>query len=265
MKKYTIKTVALLISIGFLGACTSSTTSEKESSSNIQELKANITLTKAPASPAFPDATLTKNNVSVVANDSMSAVDYSFDVANYGLGVQTEDAATRGIANSGKGQHIHFIVNNGPYSAHYMPGVNNQLADGNYTILAFLSRSYHESVKSQGAFYVENLKVGEVDGDVADLTASHLFYSRPKGTYTGEDTKKLMLDFYLVNTSISADGNKVKATINGEEFLITEWAPYYIEGLPMGEVNIKLELIDSEGNWIEGPFNRVERTVMLEE
>ncbi len=266
MKKHTIKTIALLISLGLLGACTSSTTSEKESSSSdIQELKANVTLTKAPASPAFPDATLTKNNVTVVANDSMSAVDYSFDVANYELGVQTEDAATRGIANSGKGQHIHFIVNNGPYSAHYMPGVNNQLKDGNFTILAFLSRSYHESVKSEGAFYVENLKVGEVDGDEADLTAPHLFYSRPKGTYSGDDTKKLMLDFYLVNTTISPDGNKVKATVNGNEFMITEWAPYYIEGLPMGEVTIKLELIDAEGNWIEGPFNSVERKVTLEE
>ncbi|MFK7952860.1 MAG: hypothetical protein AB8B73_08430 [Ekhidna sp.] len=265
MRKNRLK-IAIPALLIMMGACTSpSKTEEKDSTNDVQELKANITLTKAPASPEFPDATLTKSNISVVANDSMSAVDYSFDVANYELGVQTEDAATRGIANSGKGQHIHFIVNNGPYSAHYMPGVNNQLADGDYTILAFLSRSYHESVKSEGAFHIENLKVGSADGDGADLTAQHLFYSRPKGTYKGEDTKKLMLDFYLVNTAISPEGNKVKATINGDEFMITEWAPYYIEGLAMGEVNIKLELIDSEGNWIEGPFNSVERKVTLEQ
>lgn len=266
MKKNTLQVIATVIAVSFLTSCTTSTKKEEAaSSSDVQELKANITLTKAPASPEFPDATLTKSNVSVVANDSMSAVDYSFDVANYELGVQTKDAGTRGIANSGKGQHIHFIVNNGPYSAHYMPGVNNQLADGNYTILAFLSRSYHESVKSEEAFHIESLKVGSTDGEETDLTAQHLFYSRPKGTYSGDDTKKLMLDFYLVNTSISPDGNKVKATINGNEFMITEWAPYYIEGLPLGEVTIKLELIDSEGNWIEGPFNSVERTVTLEQ
>lgn len=266
MKKNRLKIVALIISMGFLGACTSSTKSDSESSSNgVQELRANVTLTKAPDSPEFPDASLVKKDVAIVANDSMSSVDYSFDVVNYELGVQTEDAATRGIANSGKGQHIHFIVNNGPYSAHYMPGVNNQLADGNYTILAFLSRSYHESVKRNSAFYLENLKVGDSEMEDTDLTAQHLFYSRPKGTYSGDDTRKLMLDFYLVNTSISADGNKVKATINGEEFMVDEWAPYYIQGLPMGEVTIKLELIDADGNWIEGPFNRVERTVTLEE
>ncbi|MEM6831758.1 MAG: phosphopeptide-binding protein, partial [Bacteroidota bacterium] len=119
------------------------------------------------------------------------------------------------------------------------------------------------SLKNEEAFHIENLTVGDVAPDAADLTTPHLFYSRPKGTYKGADTKKLMLDFYLLNAEISPEGNKVKAVINGKEFMIDEWAPYFIEGLPMGEVSIKLELIDAEGNFIEGPFNRVERTVTL--
>jgi hypothetical protein len=259
-----MKNLTSLLIISILAACTSTQSSDEKSSSDQQTIGPAITLTKAPTSPEYPDATLTKTDISIVANDSSNSVDYSFEVANYELGIQTEDAATRGIANSGKGQHIHFIVNNGPYSAHYMPGVTNQLGDGNYVVLAFLSRSYHESVKSAGAFHIENLNVGDSGIEEADLTAPHLFYSRPKGTYKGEDTKKLMLDFYLVNTTISPDGNKVRATINGKEFTIDEWAPYYIEGLPMGKVNIKLELIDAEGNGVEGPFNMVERSVILE-
>ncbi len=233
-------------------------------SSNATESKSAITLTKAPPSASFPDATLTKSDVTMIASDSVFALDYLFDVSNYELGVQTVDAATRGIANSGKGQHIHFIVNNGPYSAHYMPGINNKLEAGNYVVLAFLSRSYHESVKSPGAFYVENLTVGDVEPMETDLSAQHLFYSRPKGTYTGADTEKLLLDFYLLNTTLSPEGNKVKATINGTEFIITEWAPYYVEGLEKGEVTIKLELIDNTGTQIAGPFNAVERKVILE-
>lgn len=260
-----MKNLTLLLIIAIAVSCGSPQNSEEKSSSSEQTIGPAITLTKAPASPEFPDATLTKTEVNIEPNDSSNSVNYAFDVAGYELGVQTEDAATRGIANSGKGQHIHFIVNNGPYSAHYMPGVSNQLGDGNYVVLAFLSRSYHESVKSPGAFHVENLNVGDAGVEEADLTAPHLFYSRPKGTYKGEDTKKLMLDFYLLNTTISPDGNKVRATINGKEFMIDEWAPYYIEGLPLGEVNIKLELLDAEGNGIEGPFNSVERSVTLEE
>ena len=97
-----------------------------------------------------------------------------------------------------------------------------------------------------------------------DLSSEFLFYSRPKGVYKGADTKKLLLDFYLVNTEISPQGNKVRATVNGKEFIIDEWVPYYIEGLQIGEVTVKLELINSNGELIDAPFNPVERKVTLE-
>ena len=257
--------IATGIAMIAVGCSTSSSSSESSTEAQTEEVASSITLTKAPASPDFPDATLTKSDLAIEQTDSLYSLNYSFDVANYELGAQTEDADTRGIANSGKGQHIHYIVNNGPYAAHYMASVPDQLEAGNYVVLAFLSRSYHESVKSEGAYVIENITVGDVEASEADLTAPHLFYSRPKGTYSGADTEKVMLDFYLLNETLSADGNKVKATINGQEFMVEEWAPHYIEGLEMGENTIKLELIDAEGNLIEGPFNSVERTITLTE
>ena len=204
--------------------------------------------------------------MNVEAGDSSFTASFDFAVGNYELGAQTEGADTRGIANSGKGQHIHFIVNNGPYSAHYEPTFTKEMEEGQYVLLAFLSRSYHESVKNADAFWIDVVTVGE-PAEVADidLTAPHLFYSRPKGTYKGGDTEKLMVDFYLLNTTISPDGNKVKATINGTEFMIDEWAPYYAENLPKGEITVKLELLDAEGQLIPGPFNSVERKVTLAE
>lgn len=250
-----------------LGCSTSSSNSDQseESASGVMEVRPEVTLSKAPSSPEFPTAQLISAGNTVTPTDSTYVVNYTFDVQNYALGVPTEDYGTRGIANSGKGQHIHFIVNNGPYAAHYMPGVNENLEEGNYVVLAFLSRSYHESVKSPDAFYVQNLTVGDIEPKPADLTAPHLFYSRPKGTYSGNDTQKVMLDFYLLNTNLSAEGNNVRATINGKEFMIDQWTPYYIEGLPMGESTIKLELINADGEAIEGPFNSVERTITLTE
>ena len=163
------------------------------------------------------------------------------------------------MANSGKGQHIHFIVNDGPYSAHYTNNFKKELNDSNNVILAFLSRSYHESVKNPNAFVLT--QIGE---DKIDLDNEFLFYSRPKGTYKGKDTEKLLLDFYLINTTISPEGNKVKATINDTEFIITEWAPYYLQGLPKGDIKIKLELVNSEGILIDSPFNPSIRNVILE-
>jgi len=72
-----------------------------------------------------------------------------------------------------------------------------------------------------------------------------------------------MLDFYLVNTELSPEGNKVRATINGTEFMLDRWMPYIMEGLPMGENTVKLELVDNNGNVLPGPFNSVERTFTL--
>ena len=68
----------------------------------------------------------------------------------------------------------------------------------------------------------------------------------------------------MLNTEISTNGNKVRATINNTIFLIEDWAPYYIEGLGEGENQIKLELIDSNGNLIETPFNPSIKTFMIE-
>ncbi len=214
-----------------------------------------IRINKVIGSPAYENSKLFLTDAVKVDDQYM----FSFDIDDYNLGIQTNKDFEYTLANSAKGQHIHFIVDNGPYSAHYDQNFSKNVEEGD-VILAFLSRSYHESVKNNQAYVLT--QVGEKNN--IDLSNEFLFYSRPKGKYTGDDTKKLLLDFYLVNTNISPDGNKVRATINETEFIIDEWAPYYIEGLPLGEVSIKLELIDSTGNLIKTPFNPSNRKVVLE-
>ena len=215
----------------------------------------NITITKLEGSPKYENSKI--SSVNATKNDSIYS--FSFEIENYELGAQTINSVNNDLANSAKGQHIHFIVNNGPYSAHYNQDFSADVKDGD-VVLAFLSRSYHESVKNPNAYFLTQF--GE--NQSYDLTNEFLFYSRPKGTYKGNDTKKLLLDFYLVNTDISPTGNKVKATINDVVFLIDEWTPYYIEGLPLGEISIKLELVNNDGVLIETPFTPSERTVILE-
>ena len=212
-----------------------------------------ISLTKLQGSPDYDEAKLTLNGFNESNNE------FNFEVDNYELGIQTENEFKFKLANSAKGQHIHFIENNGPYSAHYTNKFEKKLKDGNNVILAFLSRSHHESVKNPNAYVFT--QIGE--GDKISLEKQFLFYSRPKGTYTGEDTERLLLDFYLVNTSISSLGNKVRVTIHDSEFLVDEWAPYIIEGLPKGEISIKLELLNSNGELIETPFNPSIRKIIL--
>ena len=225
-----------------------------------------ITLTPMTDSPEYPDARLTLKS-STKMKAGKNKVD--FGVEKYELGSQTSDAESKMCANSGKGQHIHFIVDNKPYSAHYESSFETEIGEGNHVLLAFLSRSYHESLKHDGAAVLTNLVVGNPEKSIsaeeskAFLSQPHMFYSRPKGEYVGKDIEKVMLDFYLVNTDLSAEGNKVKATINGSTFMIDKWQPYLMEGLSEGDVTIELELVDNSGKLVEGPFNKVQRTVKL--
>lgn len=222
-----------------------------------------LMLSRYDDSPKFPDAILELNNPVDGSNVAAGAVNFDFNVKNYELAAQTLDADVKGCANSGKGQHIHMILNNQPYSAHYDAKASKELADGHYIMLSFLSRSYHESVKEYGAYLVRQFTVGTAAHEEVDLTGPNMFYSRPKGTYKGKDTEKVILDWYLINTDLSETGNKVRATINGKVFTFAEWTPQYMKGLPMGENTVKLELIDADGNVIPGPYNAVERTFTL--
>ncbi|TKD62581.1 hypothetical protein [Flavobacterium sp. ASW18X] len=233
----------------------------------IEAPEENITLSKLEDSPAYSDAVLRLENPSDGKIAEAGPVDFNFTVSNYELGAQTDSPNANLLANSGKGQHIHFILNNEPYSAHYESTFTKEMPAGVHHLVAFLSRSYHESVKNENSVVVQKLEIGEnpEDSKGIQIDAPTLIYSRPKGEYSGKDTENLLLDFFVLNTTLSADGNKVKATINGQEFMITEWAPHVIKGLNKGEVTIKLELIDQEGNGIPGPFNTVERTVTLKE
>ena len=218
--------------------------------------KVKIKITKLEGSPSYENARLYLDTIYQKDKNNFM---FSLGVDNFKLGEQTKKDFDFKLANSEKGQHIHLIINNDPYYAKYTNTFNQSLNAENNVILAFLSRSYHESVKNENAYLIT--QIGQSNS--IDLSKELLFYSRPKGTYKGESTKKVLLDFYLVNTQISSDGNKVRATIDGKEFLIDEWSPYYIEGLPKGEISIKLELIDKYGEIINTAFNPSERTVIL--
>lgn len=254
-----------IASCGSTGSQEEESTAGSETSSMEEETTAEVTLSPAPASVDYPDAILEISSPTEGETISGNTVTFNYDVTNYELGAQTADAEQKPLANSGKGQHVHLILNNNPYFAIYEPTHEMELDNGHYVALSFLSRSYHESVKQPEAFTVSQFTVGEDQGEDVDLSAPMLFYSRPKGTYSGADTETVLFDFYLVNTEIGANGNKVRVTVNGgQEFMVDEWAPMVLEGLPMGENTVKIELLDSEGNLVDSPFNSEERTFTLE-
>ena len=163
-------------------------------------------------------------------------LDLSGDLKGY---MPHKDPAT------GKGNHIHVILDNQPYEAYYElnePFELRNVIAGKHTLRVFPSRPWHESYKNDGAFQMVEFTV-KGGGDAAKPTTTKtgqtmannnssaapkparegkdmpsssagaldpakplLTYSRPKGEYKAEDANPIMIDFWLTGAKLKGDG-----------------------------------------------------------
>jgi hypothetical protein len=171
------------------------------------------------------------------------------------------------------GQHIHFILDNEPYQAHYSstePFVFKNVSAGPHVIRAFPSRPWHESVKQDDAFSIVQFYVKDKSGTpLVDATKPMLVYSRPKGEYLlskppfGQPVQGILIDWFTKNVRLGKQtGYTVRATIDGTAHTFLEWRPHYVQGLGEGEHTFKLELLHN-GAPVEGNFNTTERKITI--
>ncbi|MGJ1261311.1 hypothetical protein [Sphingobacterium spiritivorum] len=273
MKKQSWKSALAIVAIGAtIVACNNpakTTGGDSGDSTSMSDTSktAAVTVTPVGHSKEFPGATLKIASLtSEKAGTDSAKITVKYTVENFKLTEQTAHEHADHMANSHEGQHIHFILDNKPYAALYKPENSVTVAlNSEHYLLSFLSRSYHESIKSADAYKLVKFKVDNT-GKITELPTpkeASLFYSRPKGEYKGEDTKNLLLDFYVVNTTLAADGNKVVASVNGQDFTLDQWTPYEIKGLPLGDAKIKLTLVDKDGKAVTGDNVSIERDIKL--
>lgn len=241
----------ILFLSSLLFSCKSKDETSEQDSDNKMSDKSYV-LTPIEDSPDFPDAVLIFNSY------KDGVFKFEVDSDTYELGEQTSDAVRKMCANSPEGQHIHLIMGSDPYYAKYTATFDQNIRDGEHYMLAFLSRSYHESIKTKDAFI--SSKVNIKDNTVVNqepIEGMMLWYSRPKGVYIGkEETERVMLDFYLKDVRLGEEF-AVKADINGEVHSINRWQPYYIDGMPLGKNTITLTLVDNQGKTVDIPNNPV--------
>ena len=264
---------AAVATLGFTACNNAGTDGGKCAADSAQKAPARlpVALVKAGASAEFPKATLAMGvTTTAKAGKDSTKVTFNFAVKDYELKGQTGDAAGKGCNNSDKGQHIHFILDNAPYKALYEPKNEVTLPnDGKeHYLLCFLSRSYHESIKSPGAAVIYHFKIDEKGNykKLDDPKTPLLFYSRPKGDYIGKDTANLLLDFYVWNATLGADAYKVKADISNESVptqtlstTLDKWEVNFIRNLGTGKCKVVLTLIDKDGKTVEGPLSTATR------
>jgi hypothetical protein len=219
---------------------------------------------------------------------------------------------------TGKGNHIHVILDNQPYEAYYDISQSFELrnvSEGKHTLRVFPSRPWHESFKNDDAFKMVDFTVkggGDASkptttkdgqkmadpaqspaaksetakaatptasatparegkdfapskaGDV-DPTKPLLTYSRPKGEYKGEDADPIMIDFWLSNAKLQGDGGtfRVRYSIDGSDAkFLDKWEPIWLSGWINGKHQVKLELVDKDGNLVDnGGYNSTTREI----
>ncbi|MEM8584755.1 MAG: phosphopeptide-binding protein [Bacteroidota bacterium] len=218
-----------------------------------------ITISPMPATKSYPGAAIT----GMTYENNTFNFEYDGGADGYELAQQTSDATQLMCANSDKGQHIHLIVNDEPYAAKYESTFEYELPDGDHYMLAFLGRSYHESIKEPAA--AKAMAVTIADGAItasSEIDQPMLFYSRPKGNYAGEDAERVMLDFYPINAELGED-YQVKVEVGGQKFTVNEWRPYFLEGLPVGDHTVTLTLLDANGQVVDAPLNPVSRDITI--
>src|SRR5690554_4107041 len=264
-KKFNLSLIALALAATSFTACNSGSQNAENTDADTVAT-GEIQVVPVVDSKAFPEANL---EIASITSEKVGAdsarITVKYDVKNFTLTEHTDDMNAGHMANSKEGQHIHFILDNTPYVALYKPENTAMVKLGTeHYLLSFLSRSYHESIKEEGAAVLKHFKIDE-NGALSELplpTEPSLFYSRPKGEYTGADTERVLLDFYVWNTDLK-DGNKVKATINGTDFVLDNWGPYEILNAPKGELTVDLSLVDQNGDTLSGDNVSISRTVTL--
>ena len=106
------------------------------------------------------------NNATINGSTVEVKLDLSGDLKGY---MPHKDPTT------GKGNHIHVILDNQPYEAYYELGQSFELrnvSEGKHTLRVFPSRPWHESYKNEGAFQMVDFTV-KGGGDASKPTTTN--------------------------------------------------------------------------------------------
>jgi hypothetical protein len=144
---------------------------------------------------------------------------------------------------------IAYLANNYSLTQFKSEIIEVEFLNGNNVFLAFLTDENNISIKTNKASVLKSAVLGGVE-NLFDMNQAHLFYYLPEA-----ETQAPILDFYLANTSITENGNKIKVMLNETEFIINKWAAYQISGLTTSKNTVRIQLLDKNNQLIDGPFN----------
>ena len=244
-----MKPIILILILTLVG-CSSSNSEQKIDSKQDSTIQSKISSDKAQIIEPIKDSeikTYSKNGITLteIKAEDYGNVTLKLSTKQFKEGTNQLSFLVEGISN----YNIAILENNYSLTYFNQPNIKKEFLYGNNVFLAFLTDENNISIKKNNAHLLKNVVIGDMDV-LFNMGVPHLFFYLPQPA-----SAQPILDFYLVNTSIVENGNKVKVTINSTEFIIDKWAAYTIKGLTKAENTIRIQLIDKNGNLIDGPFN----------
>lgn len=201
----------------------------------------------------------------------------------YPLGSASQFPRASILRDDPDGQPLRVVVDNDPYLSFYQAAEDSfdedrsfydktitfklpeHLDKGEHVLRIFPARSFGESIKAKKALKTRIFYIGERAPTLDfDPKEPYLTYNEPQGSYSSSRSDPILLDFEVTNARLSADGFKVRLSIDGEEIeTLTMWVPYYLYNVPKGSHEVRLELLDSKGEKVPGLFNDTTREIKV--
>ena len=171
-----------------------------------------------------------------------------------------------------EGSYVQFVLDGKPFRPVKDPTEKVMLTDivgteemkeGEHILAAFVNRPNHESIKAERGIAVRRFFVGKRGQGGWDSNHDPLLIvGSPHGTYESD----VLVDWYVLNASISKDEYSVRVSLEGPgikpegiQRVITEWKPWIVlSAHDDGEYKVKVELLDPNGE--VPPYGTTERT-----
>ncbi len=163
---------------------------------------------------------------------------------------------------------LHVILDNEPFEVHYSKKGSHTFKNvlpGTHTIRLFACNSLHQANPNAFAkvtFYVQH----KDSQNNHDESYPMLTYNLPQGEYMGYDSEDILIDFLVTPPTTRAfdlSRTTVNYWVDGRRFIGNPNETRSLPKLAEGLHTIKVQLLDNNGNIVPGPYNSVERTIMV--
>lgn len=199
---------------------------------------------------AYPDAIIELYSPLGNENFKEGKVPFEFNIKNYPF--------NEGIKNF----QFRLVINGNDPVSYHVPIFQKQLNTGTYRAVAYLIDQEGIALKEFGNYVDRDFTVGESQPfPESDEPYMVLNLPEDKQVYSNEDD--VIVDFLLIGGGLKEDKLKFVLEMDGKQHAIQDLAPIKLQGLPIGEHDVKVMLVKENGDELEGVFTSVTRSINI--